>query len=272
MISGRPHHGVPPAFSLGGNMSENDTENLITTTDTASQAADDLFPPLPSASEQLQQYEERLKHPEHSRAEAEWFCPTCKMALGNITATEVYGQKPNHQINVFASEIAKSHLARKRCPQCNAQLVEYTVAKLGKLLWDQMALLEEGKQVDEENRRLKRQVETLTREVQEVTRTANAILADTKYFHPDSGKIIKESETVSAGIIGRVRIGWDGQVFALNESGLGQLCRSLRITSAIATVSAGQSTEVATLRKEIERLKLQLGSQATPSSARRTMR
>jgi len=177
---------------------------------------------------------------------AQWFCPVCKATA----EPSPYG----------------------RCPRCHGQLVEYTVEKLGKLLWDQMAILEEGKRVDEENRRLKRQVEALTREVQEATRVAAAVSADTKYYHLDSGKIVKESETVAAGIVGRVRIGWEGQVYALNESGLGQLCRNLRITSLVSTPPSGLAAEVAALRKENERLKAQLASQATPSAARRIMR
>ena len=38
------------------------------------------------------------------------------------------------------------------------------------------------------------------------------------YFHPVTNSIIHESETTSAGIIGRIRIGWTGPVYRIFDT------------------------------------------------------
>ena len=138
---------------------------------------------------------------------------------------------------------------RKYCCACGAQLIEYTVEKLATLLWEQMKLLDEGKAIAEEARRLRQEVERLKH--------------NPRYYHPPTNTIIDESETAAAGIIGRVRMGWDGKVYRLDPAGLSELVSWAREQGRqqVNTLNNNERLElldlrrkVADLQREIERL------------------
>ena len=202
-----------------------------------------------------------------SATAAEWYCPTCLSVIQLTSDGNLVGRDSTGRPLILLAD-GTSKLVDK-CPRCQGQLTSYTVERLATLLFEQMKLLDEAKKVDEENRRLKR--ETSIR----------------RYFHPSTGKIVPETQTATAGILGRVRIGWDpsgnpgsalsyeGAVYELSEAGLSQMRdRITSRASASTTLMNDLRQQLAARDAEISRLQavIRSGGGDTMTSARRSLR
>ena len=143
------------------------------------------------------------------------------------------------------------------CPRCKAKLLQWDVREAFDLLRIQDGLLQEG---ITENNVLTRQAVELRNRIDTLTRqyaTLDTLHRDTlgAYFHPQTNSYTTESETVAAGVIGRVRAGWQGSVYRIHEAA--EMHRMLE-EYANSTRPAQQKGAMVAYAKQLEATVLEL--------------
>lgn len=146
---------------------------------------------------------------------------------------------------------------------CGNSLIPYQIERLADMLWtlDQLA-----KNKGNAERQLDELTTTHTRLVQ---RCSDLIADNTRlrqqlsnheslYYHPTTNSYVQESETVSAGVIGRMRVGWDGPVYKVTDRAdmarmVGHLQQSGRDMQT-SSRNERHDQEMDALRREINRL------------------
>ena len=161
-----------------------------------------------------------------------------------------------------------------KCSACGSQIA---MIKLPELL---LAMRKGYENVRAEALRVRHHLQQANAQVNkwvEEHRRVSRQVAETSdlYFHPTTNTFIHESETTSAGIIGRIRIGWAGPVYRVfNEQERAKMIEFIqqqgRDEALVAVQTAGRltkeneqltrrntelQTQVAHLKKQLDELK-----------------
>ena len=193
---------------------------------------------------------------------------------------------------------------RITCPVCGAALIPWELDALANVLHNQDLLLEEGKRYSKlyedakkdlegtdktasknfknlyeiESRRLADFGERL-RASNEQGRRLNRELEELRdtYYHPDTHTFCRADQTASAGMIGRVRSGWSGQVFRIHDlTDMRRLRECLALLATPPTTKADSSNKVSRLERRVSELedensRLRAAASEQPTRSRRSL-
>jgi polyhydroxyalkanoate synthesis regulator phasin len=198
----------------------------------------------------------------------------------------------------------------KKCEGCGAALIPWQIDRIAHVLHIQDKLLEEGKKYsklyeqvskdlaeikqnsDAKYRKLYEDEAAQLREAQsrreywkEQTRRKEQEIVALKdqYFDPQTHEFVPSSQTASAGVIGRVRLGWGGAVYRLTDlPEVRRLIVAVRSDAANGGPTVGRKEldeakmevqrlrdQVANLAAEADRLRSAVGE--APTRSRRTL-
>jgi hypothetical protein len=194
----------------------------------------------------------------------EWFCVRC------AAKTEVKsGGRVEPGLDLRTRQMVLIPQNRQ-CKNCSAATVPYNIEELARLLKVQNELLEEAKAIDELSRRRLQEIQTLKDTVSTLKADRDRY-AQPKFYHPDTGRILYRDQTAMGPDGHRVRVGFEGRCFEIDETGLidakGYIWRK-----AQADQDGGLRAEVEQLRRkcaELQAMVAQGGGTTVPQNRSR---